>query len=120
MIRQRVRRNLDAELLQGCEELLRMADAGDRVHSRALESFQRTRLAADERRGLERVARTPESLRRPGVSGRADPSRHDTTRRSRLREPAHRLAQRPRRQQPSIAEPRRPSITTISQSRARR
>src|SRR5262245_303186 len=32
MIRERVRRNLDAELLQGCEELLRMTDGRDRVH----------------------------------------------------------------------------------------
>ena len=33
MIRQRVRRNLDAELLQGCEELLRIANGRDRVHA---------------------------------------------------------------------------------------
>jgi hypothetical protein len=53
MIRQSVGRNLDAELLQSCEELLRMAYAGDRMDPRSLESFHRTRLAADQRSRLD-------------------------------------------------------------------
>ncbi len=77
MIRQRVRRNLDAELLQGCEELLWMADAGDRMHPAALESFQRTRLAADQRSRLGQAARTPEWSRARASAGA--PSRRATT-----------------------------------------
>ena len=77
MIRQRVRRNLDAELLQGCEELLRMADARDGVHPTALESFQWTRLAADQRGRLATGARMLGWSRAPASAGA--PSRRATT-----------------------------------------
>ena len=70
----------------------------------ALEALQRTRLAADERAGLSEPRARLDRRRRPAVIGRGDPSRHDTTRRSACREPADRLAQRPRRQQLPIAE----------------
>jgi hypothetical protein len=49
MIWERVRRNLDAVLLEGCEELLWMADSCDGMHPAALKGVQRTRFAADER-----------------------------------------------------------------------
>jgi hypothetical protein len=49
MIRQRMRRNLDTELLQSCEELLRVTDTGDSVHASALEGIDWTPLAADQR-----------------------------------------------------------------------
>ena len=53
---------------------------------------------------LARDARTPGCVAGTGVSGRAEPSRHDTTRRSACASRLTRFAQRTGRQQPAIAD----------------
>src|SRR5918993_4310960 len=103
MIRQRVRRNLDADLLQGCEELLRIADGGDGMHARALECVQRSRLAADQRNCLRetRARLDGRRNRRKRARGAVAPG-HDAQ--VRLREAAHWFAQWTSREHPAVAD----------------
>src|SRR5688572_1677073 len=97
MIRERVRRNLEAVLWEGCEELLRVADSRDCMHPAALERVEWTRLAAHERSRLgESRARLDGRRNRRQLPRRPVAPRHDAQ--VGFRQPTYGLAQRARRQ----------------------